>query len=214
VRRIAGAFLLFLLFSNAESQPIERNREFRTDELRELVMLDSTIKLDIRYATVNNFMKRKMYSQARAFLQRSAAEALVRVSARLKKFGYGILVFDAYRPWSVTKKFWDATSPAKRIYVANPKKGSKHNRGCAVDLSLFELKSGREVPMPTPYDDFSQNAAADCPCGTPEQRRTRALLRGVMESEGFVVNSDEWWHFDFVDWQKYQVLNIPFEQLK
>ncbi len=98
-------------------------------ELVELVTLDSTFRLDIRYATPDNFMGRTMYSQARAFLQRPAAEALVRVLRALRTQGYGLMIFDGYRPWSVTKEFWDATEPAKRKFVADPAKGSKHNRG-------------------------------------------------------------------------------------
>lgn len=202
-----------LLFTTtAFAQPAETG-DFLPDDLVELVELDSTIKLDIRYATSNNFMKRPMYTQARAFLQRPAAGALVRAHRTLQKQGYGILVFDGYRPWSVTKKFWDETPRSKRIYVANPRKGSKHNRGCAVDCSLYDLKTGREVSMPTGYDDFTKRAAADYSGGTEAQRTARAILRRAMEAEGFNVNPDEWWHFDFRDWRNYRLLNIPFENL-
>ncbi len=205
--------IFFALHCFAYSQPVEQSRPFRSHELVELIAADSTIKLDIRYATANNFMKRKMYAQARAFLQRPAAEALVRVNAKLATRGYRLLVFDGYRPWSVTKKFWDETPRSRRKYVANPKKGSKHNRGCAVDLSLYDVKTGKEIVMPTAYDDFTKTAAADCPCGTDEQRRARRILREAMESEGFAVNPDEWWHFDYKDWREYRILNIPFDQL-
>lgn len=204
-------FLLFVL-TPAFSQPTEKGT-FRSAELVELVTLDSTIKLDVRYATANNFMGRKMYPQARAFLQRPAAQALVRAHRALRSQGYGLLVFDGYRPWDVTKKFWDETPPAKRKYVANPRKGSKHNRGCAVDLSLYDLSTGREVEMPTPYDDFTYKAAADYEGGTPAQQRARKILRVAMEKAGFKVNSDEWWHFDYKDWHEYRILNIPFERL-
>ncbi|MBM2840125.1 MAG: family metallopeptidase, partial [Bacteroidetes bacterium] len=156
---------------------------------------------------------RKMYEQARAFLQRPAANAFVRAHRKLNMLGYGILVFDAYRPWSVTKKFWDETPPAKRMFVANPKKGSKHNRGCAVDCSLYELTTGKEVDMPSPYDDFTEKAAAEYEGGTVEQRRTRAVLHNFLEAEGFAVNPDEWWHFDYKDWKMYRVMNIPFERI-
>ncbi len=212
---VQRAFLLLLLFipSLAAGQPAETGREFLPDDLVELVKLDSTIKLDIRYATSNNFMKRRMYTQARAFLQRPAAEALVRVHRNLQESGYGILVFDGYRPWAVTKKFWDETPRSKRIYVANPQKGSKHNRGCAVDCSLYDLRTGKEVPMPSEYDDFTERAAAEYPGGTEAQRTVRAVLRRAMEAEGFKVNADEWWHFDYKDWRNYRLLNIPFEKL-
>lgn len=206
-------FAFLFLVARSFSQPVEKGN-FATTDLVELTKLDSTIKLDIRYATANNFMQKKMYTQARAFLQRPAAEALVRAHARVRQQGFGFLIFDGYRPWSVTKKFWDETPPAKRIYVANPKKGSKHNRGCAVDLSLYDLKTGKEVAMPTAYDDFTERAAADYSGGTEAQRRTRAILRVAMEAEGFVINPDEWWHFDFKDWRNYKVLDVPFEQVR
>jgi len=155
-----------------------------------------------------------MYEHARAFLQRPAAEALVLAHRKLRELGYGILVFDGYRPWSVTKKFWDETSPAKRKFVANPRVGSKHNRGCAVDCSLYDLMTGQEVEMPSPYDDFTEKAAADYPGGTGEQHGTRTILRDALEAEGFTVNPDEWWHFDYKDWKMYRVMNTPFERIQ
>lgn len=195
------------------AQPVE-DGTFRKPDLVELVRLDSTVRLDIRYATTDNFMGRPMYAEARAFLQRPAAEALVRAHRKLAAQGYGLLVFDAYRPWSVTKAFWDATPPEKRPYVANPKKGSRHNRGCAVDLSLYSRGTGKEVPMPSAYDDFSDRAAADYPGGTPEQRRARGILRKAMEAEGFRVNSEEWWHFDYKDWREYPILDLTFGEIQ
>jgi D-alanyl-D-alanine dipeptidase len=179
----------------------------------EVVRLDSTIHLDIRYATANNFMGRPMYSGSRAFLQHPAAMALVRIHQALKKVGYGVLLFDGYRPWAVTKKFWDETPPQKRKFVASPSKGSKHNRGCAVDLSLYDLNTGREVEMPSPYDEFSDRAASNYQGGTAEQRRTRALLRTAMVAEGFSIEPSEWWHFDYRDWARYPILDVPFESL-
>jgi D-alanyl-D-alanine dipeptidase len=182
-------------------------------DLVELVRLDSTIHLDIRYATPGNFMRRPMYDQARAFLQRSAANALIRVHRGLQKLGYGILVFDGYRPWRVTKKFWDETPASQHRFVADPRKGSRHNRGCAVDCSLYDLRTGREVTMPTPYDDFTSAAAARALSGTHEERRLRDLLRTAMEREGFRVEPGEWWHFDYKEWRAYPVLDVPFEQI-
>ena len=181
--------------------------------LVELVKLDSTIRLDIKYATSDNFMGRPMYAQARAFLQRPAAEALVRANRSLKKQGFGLLVFDGYRPWAVTKKFWDETPAVQRKFVANPRKGSKHNRGCAVDLTLIDLKTGQEVSMPSPYDDFSDKASSSYRGGTAGQRRLRGVLRAAMERQGFRVEPSEWWHFDYKDWRKYPLLDIPFEKL-
>src|SRR5262249_10833956 len=149
--------------------PHERG-PFRAPDLVELQALDPTIKLDIRYATSNNFVGRPVYDAGRAFLQRPAAEALLRAHKALAAQGYGLLLLDAYRPWPVTKTFWDVTPPAQREFVANPSKGSKHNRGCAVDLSLYSLATGKEVPMPSPYDDFTKKAYPDYPGGTAEER--------------------------------------------
>ena len=224
-RVLAAAIALsFVLCSPAPAQPdsgAARNfgskkqvdRAYRSSELVELIRLDSTIRLDIRYASANNFMKRPLYAQARAFLQRPAAAALVRAHRALRSRGLGLMVFDGYRPWAVTKKFWDETPPSKRQFVANPQKGSKHNRGCAVDLTLFDLKTGREIAMPSPYDDFTEKASSTYAGGTDEERRMRGLLRSVMEAEGFSVEPVEWWHFDYRQWRDYGILDIPFEKL-
>ena len=186
---------------------------FRKPDLVELVSLDPAIRLDIRYAQSDNFLSAPVYSQARAFLQRPAAEALLRVLHKLQPLGYGLLVHDAYRPWYVTRIFWDATPAAGHIFVADPKKGSRHNRGCAVDLTLYDLASGRPIEMPGLYDEMSPRSFPNFPGGTSLQRWHRDLLRRAMESEGFAVNEDEWWHFDYKDWKHYPILNVPFENL-
>jgi zinc D-Ala-D-Ala dipeptidase len=182
-------------------------------DLVELVRLDSTIHLDVRYATAHNFMGRPMYGEARAFLQRPAAEALLRAHRKLRALRYGILVFDGYRPWRVTKEFWDETPPSKRAFVADPRKGSRHNRGCAVDCSLYDLRTGCEVVMPTAYDAFTDSAAARAPVGGRRERERRDLLRRVMEGEGFRVEPREWWHFDYREWRRFPVLDVPFERI-
>ncbi|WP_158749354.1 M15 family metallopeptidase [Acidobacterium sp. S8] len=196
-----------------KAQPPHEQGNFRKPDLVELVKLDPTIKLDIRYATTNDFLGTPVYTQARAFLQRPAAEALLRTQQELKPRGYGLIIHDGYRPWYVTKIFWDATPDDKKIFVANPADGSKHNRGCAVDLSLYDLKTGKEVKMPSGYDEMTDRAYADYPGGTPDERERRALLRQVMEAQGFTVNPTEWWHFDYKDWKDYPILNIRFEDL-
>jgi zinc D-Ala-D-Ala dipeptidase len=197
------------------AEPPHESGSFRRPELVELTKLDSTIKLDIRYATTNNFLGTPVYSQARAFLQRPAAEALVRVNQALKSQGYGLLVHDGYRPWYVTKIFWDATpDDKKKIFVADPAEGSRHNRGCAVDLTLYDLRAGMEVEMPSLYDEMTERAAADYSGGTPEQREHRRILRSAMEGEGFTVLPAEWWHFDYKDWKEYPILNVRFEDIK
>ncbi len=196
-----------------KAQPPREQGSFRKPDLVELVTLDPTIKLDVRYATTNNFLSTPVYTEARAFLQRPAAEALLRAHRELKRHGYGLIIHDGYRPWYVTKIFWDATPNDKKIFVANPADGSRHNRGCAVDLSLYDLKTGKEVQMPSGYDEMSERAYADYPGGTAEERALRALLRQAMEKQGFKVYPQEWWHFDYKDWKQYPILNTRFEDL-
>ena len=186
---------------------------FGKPDLVELASLDPAIHLDIRYASLKNFLSTPVYTQARAFMQRPAAEALVRVLHKLQPLGYGLLIHDAYRPWYVTKIFWDATPPEGKIFVADPQKGSKHNRGCAVDLTLYDISTGQPVEMPGLYDEMSPRSFPNFPGGTSLQRWHRDLLRRAMESEGFTVNEDEWWHFDYKDWKQYGILNVPFENL-
>jgi D-alanyl-D-alanine dipeptidase len=186
---------------------------FRAPDLVDLVKLDPTLKLEIRYATTNNFLGTPVYTQARAFLQRPAAEALLRANRELEARGYGLIIHDGYRPWYVTKIFWDATPHDQKIFVANPREGSRHNRGCAVDLSLYDLKTGKEVQMPSGCDEMTNHAYANYAGGTPDERAHRALLRQVMEKQHFTVNPTEWWHFDYKDWKQYPILNVKFEDL-
>lgn len=182
--------------------------------LVELVRLDPAIKLDMRYATTNNFTGRVLYEQARAFLAGPAAQAVARASKAAQADGYGLTIFDAYRPWRVTKQLWDATPVGpKKNYVANPKRGSKHNRGCAVDLSLHDLKTGDLVEMPSSFDDFSEKAHRDYMAATPNAIANRARLQSYLEAEEFVGLSNEWWHFDFTGWEQYPVMDIPFSQI-
>jgi zinc D-Ala-D-Ala dipeptidase len=208
---LALALLPFLVC--AQDQPPKEEGTFRAPDLVELVKLDNTIKLDIRYATPNNFTGRPVYTEARAFLQRPAAEALVRVSHALREKGYGLAVFDAYRPWFVTKLFWDITPADKKQFVADPSKGSRHNRGCAVDLTLYDLRTGREVVMTGEYDEMTERSHINYAGGTPEQRRLRNLLRSAMEAEGFAVYEPEWWHYDYKDWKQYPILNLSFSDI-
>lgn len=196
----------------AASQPTEEGF-FLDPELVEVVSLDSTIKLDIRYAGANNFMGIQLYEQPRAFLQRPAAEALVRVNRMLKKLGYGLLVYDAYRPWYVTKMFWEATPDQQKVFVADPSKGSRHNRGCAVDIGLYRLDSGEVVDMGSDFDEFSMRAYPTFPGGTNEQQARRLLIQTLMAAELFTVYPEEWWHFDYTDWKKYPILNLRFDEL-
>ncbi len=192
--------------------PVEAG-PFRKPELVELAKLDPTIKLDIRYATTNNFLGTPVYTQARSFLQKPAAEALLRAQQEVKALGYGFIIHDGYRPWYVTEIFWNATPDDKKIFVANPAQGSMHNRGCAVDLSLYDLKTGKEVQMPSGYDEMTKRSYAYYPGGTAEERARRAILREAMVKQGFIVNDEEWWHFNYKDWKQYPIQNIKFEDL-
>jgi D-alanyl-D-alanine dipeptidase len=194
------------------SPPVEAG-PFRPVDLVELMALDPTIRLDIRYATSDNFLSTPVYSEARAFLQRPAAEALVRAHRALRAQGFGLLIHDAYRPWWVTKLFWDATPPDKREFVADPAQGSRHNRGCAVDLTLARLADGRAVEMPSLYDEMTERAYPTYAGGTVESRRLRDLLRAAMEREGFAVFESEWWHFDYSGWREYPILDLPFDRI-
>lgn len=195
------------------SSPPREDGTFRKPELVELATLDPAIHLDIRYATTNDFLGTPVYTQARAFLQRPAAEALVRALHKLETLGYGLLIHDAYRPWYVTKIFWDATPAEGKIFVADPAQGSRHNRGCAVDLTLYDLATGKLIEMPGTYDEMSPRSFPDYPGGTSLQRWHRDVLRRAMESEGFTVYEHEWWHFDYKEWHEYPILNIKFEDL-
>lgn len=193
--------------------PPREEGEFRTPDLVDLEQLEPSLGFDIRYATANNFAGRPVYSEARAFLQRPAAEALVRAHRKLQEQGYAIIVFDGYRPWSVTKLFWNITPPEKKEFVADPAKGSRHNRGCAVDVTLCDLATSKPVAMPGEYDEMTSRSYPTYPGGTRESRRNRDTLRAAMEAEGFKVYDTEWWHFDYKDWRRYPILNISFSEI-
>ncbi|HWZ16781.1 MAG TPA: M15 family metallopeptidase [Mucilaginibacter sp.] len=169
------------------------------------------IRLDIRYATTNNFMHRKMYPEAKAYARLPVVMALKEVEADLKKRGLGLKIFDAYRPYAVTVKFYEMARDTN--FVADAHKGSKHNRGCAIDLTLIDLKTGRELDMPTGFDSFSKKASADYPGLPSQQYANRELLKSVMQAHGFKVYRTEWWHYDFNGWMNYPLLDIPFSQI-
>ncbi|HEX3366318.1 M15 family metallopeptidase [Phenylobacterium sp.] len=185
----------------------------RASDLVDLTTIDPGIKLDIGYATPNNFMGFPLYERAGAYLQRPAAEALGRAQKALAAQGYGLLIHDAYRPWFVTKMFWDATPPEDHVFVADPAQGSRHNRGCAVDLTLYDLKTGKPVEMTGRYDEMSTRSYADFPGGTSRQRALRGILRAAMEAEGFTVYPQEWWHFDYKDYASYGIGTVTFTEL-
>jgi D-alanyl-D-alanine dipeptidase len=182
------------------------------NELINLEKFISEIVLDIRYATDNNFMKEKIYTLAKAYARKPVAEALKKAQADFKKLGYTIKVFDGYRPYAATVKFYE--SYRDTTYVASPYKGSRHNRGCAIDMTIVDLKTGKDLPMPTEYDSFKKEAWPSTPVKDPVIKKNRDLIISVMQKHGFKVNGSEWWHFDFIGWQKFDVMDIAFEELE
>lgn len=203
--------LLLSTTNQAAAQPARDDESAR--KLTELKRLVPDVRLEVRYATTRNFMGRKLYPAPRIFVRQEVAEALARVQRRVARHGDSLLVFDGYRPWGITKMMWDETVPEKRGFVANPAKGSKHNRGGAVDLSLCDSRTGKALPMPSSYDEFSPRAAFNYAGGTPQERANRAFLRRCMEAEGFQVLPHEWWHFDYKGWKTFPLLDYSFTEL-
>ena len=201
VTRMEGALTL----------PVDPAATARSD-LVDLVRFDPRLRFDIRYATPANFMGRVLYPVARAVLQRPVAEALSRVQTRAEAEGYGLLIFDAYRPWRITKAMWDQTPPEQREFVANPATGSRHNRGCSVDLSLH--RQGVEVTMPSPYDDFTPAAYRSNTNAPAEALAASRMLEDWMVAEGFVPLANEWWHYDWKDWRLYPIMDVPLEDVE
>ena len=194
---------------------IEYKESLKADPEKELVDLEKFIPdliLDIRYATANNFTGKKIYNLSKAYARRPVAEALKKAQAEFKTLGVCVKMHDAYRPYSATVRFYEEYHDT--TYVASPYRGSRHNRGCALDMTLVDLKTKRELKMPTEYDSFSKDAWPTTPVKDPKIKKNRDLIIGVMERNGFKVNASEWWHFDFVGWKKYEVMDIDFEELE
>jgi D-alanyl-D-alanine dipeptidase len=210
VRRDGAALRAAALAASPPAEPATR----KAADLVALKGLVPHVRIDTRYATANNFTGQPIYERPGAYLQRPAAMALARVAARLAPQGYGLVIYDGYRPWFATRLFWDVVPPDKHVFVADPAKGSRHNRGCAVDLGLYDLRSGKIVSMPSRYDEMSARAYPDFAGGTDAERAHRALLRAAMESEGFTVYEAEWWHFDYRDWADYPIGTISFTAIE
>jgi len=219
-------FLFITLAASAQNKPLPEKKlvvvnsynqylaSIKTNPDNQLIEIKKAIpniNLDIRYATKNNFMQQVMYKQARAFARKPVIEALKKIQKELNKKGYGLKIFDGYRPYAITVEFYKKASD--KNFVANPAKGSKHNRGCAVDLTLVNLKTGKELVMPTPYDSFSAAAAAKYQNVSPEARKNRDFLIAIMGKYQMNVLENEWWHYDFSDWKNYNLMDIPFEKL-
>jgi zinc D-Ala-D-Ala dipeptidase len=172
--------------------------------------VNPNIRLDIRYATTNNFLKRKLYTVAKCALRSSVAQKLALVQTDLEKIGLGLKVYDCYRPFSVTKQMWEFLPDPN--YVANPARGSRHNRGAAIDLTLVD-RTGKELEMPTPYDDFTKKAHRDYNGGSAQSRKNRQTLEDAMKKQGFIGITTEWWHFDSEDWQKFAILDVSLTEI-
>lgn len=213
-------FFSFPFNSHAQLQVVSSLKEYKSlknqhpeQTLQEIVKEIPSIKLDIKYATKDNFTGLSVYDQARAFARKPVVESLKKIQKELNQQGLGLKIFDAYRPYAVTVKFWELTPSDKKDFVANPEKGSRHNRGCAIDLTLINLKTGEELIMPTPFDSFAKEAAADYDDIPLEAKKNRDFLIAIMQRNGFNVIKNEWWHFDFVGWENFSLMDIPFKSL-
>lgn len=193
----------------------EYKKSLTTNPQNELINLEvfiPGIELQIGYATTNNFTSTKIYTLPRAYSRKPVAEALKKIQAELKKQGLELKIFDGYRPYSATVMFYETYHDT--TYVASPYKGSKHNRGCALDLTIIDSKTREELQMPTGWDSFKKEAWPSTPAEDPLVRKNRKTLIDMMEKHGFRVSTSEWWHFDFVGWQKFSVMDIDFEELE
>lgn len=193
----------------------EYKASLKTAPEKELINLETfipDIKLDIRYNTTNNFTGERIYNLSRAYARKPVAEALKKAQAEFRKAGVGIKIFDAYRPYKATVRFYEVYKDT--TYVASPYRGSRHNRGCAIDMTIVDLKTGKELQMPTEFDSFKKEAWPTTPVKDPVIKKNRELIISVMERNGFKVNASEWWHFDFIGWKKYEVMDIDYEELE
>ncbi len=186
-------------------------RSCDASQLVDVMQVNERIKVDLIYATNRNFTGKVIYKQPKCYLLKEVAEQLNQVQKKLEKEGYGLLIWDAYRPLPAQQRLWDVCPDSR--YVSPPSKGGKHTRGTTVDLTMVDLKTGKMVEMPTGFDDFSFKAASNYE-GAPEQaKKNRALLQRVMIAHGFSTIKNEWWHFDYKDWNSYPVLEVDFELL-
>lgn len=179
-------------------------------QLVDIQTISPGIKLDIRYATEKNFTRQKLYAQARCVLRGAVAKKLAQVQTELESQGLSLKVYDCYRPLSVQKQMWEVMPDAR--YVANPAIGSRHNRGSAVDVTLVD-RTGKELEMPTEFDDFTEQAHADYAGASPAAKQHRQLLKRVMEKHGFVALATEWWHFDAAGWKQFPLLDVPIDRI-
>lgn len=210
---IPALILLFLALAAAPAAAQDPAKALRAAGFVEPVTLDRTLVLDIRYATADNFTHRAVYPSARCFLRADVARRLLAAQKELRRQGLGLKIYDCYRPFRVQEAFWKLVPDEN--YVARPERtngritaGSKHNRGAAVDVGLVDAK-GRDVPLPTGFDDFTAKAHRDYRDAPPEALENRAILEQAMAAQGFEPLPSEWWHFDGPGWQGYEMLDLP-----
>ena len=193
---------------DAYDREVRQNPDWKLEDLSKI----RGIYLDIRYATTNNFTGKVIYLSPRAFARMPVFDALQKVQDSLSHFMIGLKIYDAYRPYAASLKFFEVYPDTN--FVANPRNGSRHNRGCAVDLTLVELSTGKELPMPTEYDNFTEKAHPNYKDLPDTVLTNRKLLFGIMEHFGFSYYPTEWWHFDYKGWEKYKLLDLTFEELE
>ncbi len=197
-------------FSLAEyKSSLEINPDKKLVDLQKFI---PNILLDIKYATKNNFTNQQVYRMAKAYARVPVALALKKAQADFEKLGYAIKIYDSYRPYSATVRFYELMK-GDTTYVASPYKGSRHNRGCAIDMTIVDRSTGKELQMPTDYDAMQKESWPSTPVSDPLIKRNRSTLIEVMERNGFKVYSTEWWHFDFIGWEQFEVMDIDFENL-
>ena len=223
-------FIPFLLFSCSEDEnKNECNNPYNLDLIcsyeeylqtvnensdNELIDIETinNIILDIRYATDKNFTGNVVYTAPKAFARKPVVKALGSIQEELLDSGLALIIYDAYRPYAATLKFYEVYPDTN--FVAAPWYGSRHNRGCAVDISLAYLENGKEIPMPTEFDDFSEKAGPYYEDIPDSAKANREFLIDIMKRHGFTVYPTEWWHYDYQGWENYKLMDIPFDKLQ
>jgi len=227
--RFTAFVFIFLFITTSYTQEIPKNKyglpvvsdfalyqnQIEKDSTKALIDLEKFIPglfVAVRYATENNFARTKFYESQKIFLRLPAAIALKNIQEDLQRQNLSLKIFDAYRPYSVTEKMWEFVHDDR--YAASPKTGSRHNRACAVDVTLVDLQTKNELEMPTPYDDFTEKAHHNYNNLPGNILKNRELLKTIMTKYGFEPLDSEWWHYDFSGWKNFELLNIPFEDLE
>lgn len=208
---LLAAALALSAHAEAPPAPVRDPQAPAVRQLVDLAKLDPALRFELRYATPDNFTKTTLYPVARAYMNREAADALLKVQRELAAQGFGLKIFDAYRPLAVQQKMWDLIRDER--YVSNPSlNAGRHTRGTAIDLTLVD-RDGKELPMPTPFDDFTERAHRDAKGIPADAARNSKLLESTMLKHGFLPYPFEWWHFDFRDWKSHPPLDVPLELL-